>query len=55
MLIIIFLVFAGVAFLATALYNMILVRYIIIAAVLLTLAIMHKAVIRFVKSILVRK
>ena len=51
----IFLIFAAVAALATALYELILIRWCIICAVLLALIIFHKKVIAFVKSVLVRK
>jgi len=54
-LIIIFVVFGALAFLALFLYNYIWIRYGIIAAVLLGLVVMHKKVIRFVKTVLVRK
>ena len=51
----IFLIFAALAFLATALYELLLIRWCIIGAVLLALVIFHKKVIAFVKSVLVRK
>ena len=51
----IFVIFAAIAFLATALYELILIRWCIICAVLLALIIFHKKVIAFVKSVLVRK
>ena len=51
----IFLIFAALSFLATALYELLLIRWCIIGAVLLALVIFHKKVIAFVKSVLVRK
>ena len=51
----IFLIFAALSFLATALYELLLIRWCIIGAVLLALIIFHKKVIAFVKSVLVRK
>lgn len=54
-LILIFLVFAALSFLAMALYNFFWIRWSIIIAVLLSLIIFHKKVIEFVKSVLVRK
>lgn len=51
----IFLCFAGLGFLAMALYNLPVIRYCIVAAVLLTLLILHKQVAAFVKAVLVRK
>lgn len=54
-LILIFLVFAGLSFLAMFLYTLPIVRYIIIAVVLLGLVIMRKQAIRFVKSIFNKK
>ena len=48
----IFLVFAALSFLATALYTHILIRWCIIGAVLLSLIIFHKKIIRFVKFVL---
>lgn len=48
----IFLVFAALSFLATALYTHILIRWCIIGAVLLSLILFHKKVIRFVKFVL---
>lgn len=53
-LIFLFLGFAALAFIAMALYNLPIVRYIIIAGVLLGVAIMHKKVIAFVASVLKR-
>jgi len=55
MLALIFVVFALLSFTATALYTFPWIRYGIVVAVLLTLALLHKQVIRFVKSVLVRK
>lgn len=54
-LILIFVVFAVLSFLAMALYNLFWIRWSIIAAVLLSLVVFHKQVIAFVKSVLVRK
>lgn len=54
-LVVIFLVFAALSFAAMALYNLPLIRYIIIGAVLLALVIFRKHVTKFVKSVLVRK
>ena len=54
-LILIFLVFAVLSFLAMFLYNLFWIRWAIIAAVLLSLIIFHKKVIAMVKSVLVRK
>ena len=51
----IFLGFAALSFTATALYELPVIRWSIIAAVLLALIIFHKKVIEFVKSVLVRK
>lgn len=51
----IFLVFAALSFTAMALYDLVLIRWIIIALVLLALIIFHKKIIKFVKSVLVRK
>lgn len=51
----IFLIFAALTALATALYQQIIIRWCIIAAVLLSLIIFHKKVIAFVKSVLIRK
>lgn len=51
----IFFVFAVLSFLAMALYELMLVRYIIIAGVLAALLVFHKKVIAFVKAVLVRK
>jgi len=51
----IFLVFAALSFVATVLYELPVIRWSIIAAVLLALIIFHKKVIAFVKSVLVRK
>lgn len=48
----IFLIFALLSFTAMALYELFIIRYIIIAGVLLALIIMHKQVIAFVKKIL---
>ena len=52
---VIFLVFAALAFTAAALYELPVIRWSIIAAVLVALAVFHKKVIAFVKSVLVRK
>ena len=49
-----FLGFAALAFTAMALYNLPIVRYIIVAAVLLSITIMHKKVAAFVTSVLKR-
>ena len=54
-LILIFVCFAGLAFLAMALYDLPAIRYCIIAAVLVALVVLRKQVIEFVKSVLVRK
>lgn len=54
MLLVLF-VFALLSFVAMALYDLIVIRYIIVAAVLLALIVFHKAVINFVKAVLVRK
>lgn len=54
-LVLIFCVFMAVAFLATYLYTHLVIRYIIIASVLLALILFHKKVIVFVKAVLVRK
>lgn len=54
-LVLIFACFAGLGFLAMALYQLPLIRYCIIAAVLLALLILHKKAAKFVKSVLVRK
>ena len=54
-LLIILAVFVALSFTATALYELLIVRYCIVAAVLLGLIIFHKKVIAFVKSVLVRK
>ena len=51
----IFVIFAALGFLAMALYNLPVIRYAIIAAVLLTLLVLRKKVTEFVKSVLVRK
>ena len=51
----IFVIFAAIAFLATALYELVLIRWCIICAVLLALIVFHRKVIAFVKSVLVRK
>lgn len=53
-LLLILAVFFGVGFLALSLYEQYIIRYSIIAAVLLALIIFHKKVIAFVKAILVR-
>lgn len=53
-LIILFFCFAALAFTAMALYNLPIVRYIIIGIVLLGVAIMHKKVAAFVTSVLKR-
>lgn len=53
-LIFLFLGFAALAFIAMALYNLPIVRYIIIGAVLLTVVILHKKVIAFVTAVLKR-
>lgn len=53
-LIFLFIGFAALAFTAMALYNLHIVRYIIIAIVLLGVAIMHKKVAAFVTSVLKR-
>lgn len=47
-------VFAALSFLALSLYELIVIRYTIVAAVLLGLIIFHKKVIAFVKAVLVR-
>ena len=54
-LLLIFACFAALGFLAMALYELPVVRYIIIAGVLLALLILRKRVTEFVKSVLVRK
>lgn len=54
-LVLIFLAFAALGFLAMALYKLFWIRYSIIAAVLLALVIFHKQVIGFVKTVLVRR
>lgn len=54
-LIIIFLAFAALSFLALMLYDHVLIRYSIVALVLIGLAVWHKKVISFVKSVLKRK
>ncbi len=54
-LLIIFAVFAALSFTALALYDRIVIRYSIVAAVLLGLIVFHKKVIAFVQSVLVRK
>lgn len=54
-LIVIFLVFMVLSFAAMGLYLLPVIRYCIIGAVLLALILLHKAVIKFVKSVLVRK
>ena len=51
----IFLLFAALSFTATALYELPVIRWSIIGAVLLALIVFHKKVISFVKSVLVRK
>ena len=51
----IFLGFSALSFTATALYELPVIRWCIIGAVLLALIIFHKKVIAFVKSVLVRK
>ncbi len=48
-------VFVGLSFLAMFLYELIVIRYIIVGAVLLSLIVFHKKVIEFVKAVLVRK
>jgi O-antigen/teichoic acid export membrane protein len=48
----IFVVFIAVGFLAMVLYDLLVIRYIIIGAVLLALIIFHKKVIAFVKQVL---
>ena len=53
-LILLFAAFAALAFTAMALYNLPVVRYIIVGAVLLGVAIMHKKVAAFVTSVLKR-
>ena len=50
----IFAVFSILSFTAMALYTLPLIRYAIVAAVLLALVILHKQVIRFVQSVLKR-
>lgn len=55
MLMLIFAVFALLAFTAMALYTMPWIRYTVIASVLLAIIILHKQVIRFVRSVLARK
>lgn len=54
-LVLLFLVFFVLTMIATALYNLPVARYIIVAGVLLTVAIMHKRVFAFVNSVLKRK
>ena len=54
-LILILVCFVGLGFLAMALYELPVIRYCIIAAVLVALVILRKQVIEFVKSVLVRK
>lgn len=54
-LVLIFVCFAALGFLAMALYELPVIRYIIIAAVLVALVILRKQVTEFVKSVLVRK
>lgn len=54
-LLLILAVFMGLSFLALALYELIVIRYCIVAAVLLSLIVFHKKVIAFVKAVLVRK
>lgn len=54
-LVLIFLGFVALGFLAMALYTLPVIRWCIIAAVLLALVIFHKRVIAFVKTVLVRK
>ena len=54
-LILIFIVFMALSFLATALYTHLIIRWSIIVAVLLAVIIFHKKVIAFVKYVLVRK
>lgn len=54
-LILLFLVFFTLTMIAMALYNLPVARYIIVAGVLLTIAIMHKRVFAFVNSVLKRK
>lgn len=54
-LILLFFVFFALAMLATALYNLPVVRYAIVVGVLLTVAIMHKRVFAFVNAVLKRK
>lgn len=54
-LILIFLCFAGLGFLAMSLYELTLIRYSVIVSVLLALLFLRKRVTDFVKSVLVRK
>ena len=54
-LILLFLAFMALSFVAMALYSLPFVRYGIVAAVLLALAIMHKRVIAFVKGVLSKR
>lgn len=54
-LILLFLCFFTLTMIAVALYNLPLIRYAIVAAVLLGVAVMHKRVIAFVTSVLKRK
>lgn len=54
-LILLFLAFAALSFTAMALYGLPWIRYGIIAAVLLVIAIMHKRVLAFVKGVLSKK
>ena len=54
-LILILLFFMALAFLAMLLYNLFWIRWSVIAAVLLGIAVFHKKVIAFVKSVLSRK
>lgn len=54
-LLLILVCFVGLGFLAMALYELPVIRYCIIAAVLVALVILRKQVMEFVKSVLVRK
>ena len=54
-LILLFLAFASLSFAAMALYRLPWIRFAIIAAVLLAMAVMHKRVISFVKGVLLKK
>ena len=54
-LILLFICFFTLTMIAVALYNLPLIRYAIVVAVLLTVAVMHKRVIAFVTSVLKRK